>query len=176
MTETREFKGGTVIFREGDWELVMYSVKSGKVGIYANYGKENCQLLTELEPGKMFGEMGLIEARPRSATAVALEDTEIEVIGSDGIEDFFKNDPQKIISILQNMTNRVRQLSAEYVDACETISSYVQLEKDKKPSFWSKIEKLLTGGEEYAELYNEAYKSGIDPYMGSFSHDYYGWY
>ena len=67
-----------VIFREGDNAATMYDILSGKVGIYKNYGAKNEQQIIVMEAGQVFGEMGMIEYYPRSATAVALEDTVVE--------------------------------------------------------------------------------------------------
>lgn len=163
MSEKKKFESGAVIFKEGAWEMSMYVIVSGKVGIYANYGTEKEQLLTELGEGKIFGEMGLIEARARSATAVALEDTELDIIDGDALGAYFKNEPEKVMEILINMTSRLRQLSNDYVDACDTISEYVAAGKQKKQSLWSKIANLISGGEEYGELYRNCLMLGIDP-------------
>lgn len=157
MTQTKEFKRDEVIFREGDWQMTMYAVRSGKVGIYANYGNANEQLLTTLEAGKFFGEMGLIEARTRSATAVALTNrVTVEEIDGDGFNAFFESQPEKIVEILVNMTNRLRELSDEYVNACDTICEYVATEKEKKPGFWKRIKSLFIVSEEEGKLMQQA--------------------
>lgn len=163
MASKSTFKKDDVIFKEGEWQMSMYSVISGKVGIYSQYGKENEQLLTELEKGKLFGEMGLIEARPRSATAVALEDTEVEIIDSENLSEYFKNEPEKVVAVLINMTSRLRDLSKDYVDVCATISDYVKAEKQNKKGLWEKIKDLMTGGDGYAEMYSSALEMGFDP-------------
>lgn len=171
MAKETTFKKGEIIFKEGEWQMTMYSLVSGKVGIYSQYGTENEQLLTELSEGKLFGEMGLIEARPRSATAVALEDTVLVIIDGDNLSDIFKNEPEKVVSILINMTSRLRELSGQYVEACSTISEYVTSEKEKKKGLWNKIKELMTGGDEYADLYASSLRMGFDP-----MHVHYEWY
>ena len=40
MAYETKFKKGDVIFKEGDWQMTMFAVKSGKIGIYSQYGKE----------------------------------------------------------------------------------------------------------------------------------------
>ena len=163
MSEKITCKKGDVIFKEGSWEMSMYSVRSGKVGIYANYGKEGEKLLTELEEGRLFGEMGLIEARPRSATAVALEDSELEVIDSDGFESFFKEDPEQIGKILAAMTKRVRELSDKYIEVCDVISDYLSAEKSKKKGFWKKLKETMIIDTDYEDIYPEMIRAGYDP-------------
>ena len=69
------FKKGEIIFRQGEPGNCMYDIHWGRVGVYAEYGTANEKKLAELYPGDFFGEMGLLEQSPRSATVVALEDS-----------------------------------------------------------------------------------------------------
>ena len=126
MSNTKSFKKNQVIFFEGEKGETMYDIVYGTVGIYSDYGKPEQKLLTKLGPESFFGEMGMIEKLPRSATAVALENT-------DAIE--IKDRPAKAYTILQHTSKRLRDLSCDYVDACVAISEYVQAEEDGvKPS------------------------------------------
>ena len=130
-----------MIFKEGDLELCMYNICRGSVGIYANYGKEDEKLLVELKAGEkaFFGEMGMIEQEPRSATAVALEDTEVAVISSENFADYFKEQPEHIFYIMQNMSKRIRSLTNDYLDACRAVAEAVETEKSgKSKSDWFK--------------------------------------
>ena len=68
------FHAGDVVFREDEMQLSMYEVRKGSVGIYLDYGTEQERQLTVLKEKQLFGEMGLLEAAPRSATAVVLSD------------------------------------------------------------------------------------------------------
>ena len=67
-------KRNEIIFNQGDKSDCMYDIRVGTVGIYANYGTKEEKLLTELTKDQFFGEMGIIEGYPRSATAVAMGD------------------------------------------------------------------------------------------------------
>ena len=152
MTENKSFEKGAIIFTEKSVESSMYIVVSGKVGIYANYGKANETLLTELEPGKYFGELAVIDGMPRSATAVAAEETVVTEIKSEDFEAFVRENPEKVIPIFQNLCNRLRELSNEYVDACAAVAEYVEAEKAEKPMskrLLEKIKKLIILSNEY---------------------------
>ena len=72
---TRSFNAGEVIFREGDPAEELYVVQSGLVRI-----KTGKQVLETLGPNSIFGEMALIDAQPRSATAVAVTDATVAPI------------------------------------------------------------------------------------------------
>ncbi len=116
----KTFRKKEIIFKKGDFELFMYAIESGEVGIYADYGTENERLLTTLYTGDTFGEMGLIESKPRSATAVALEKTKVTVIDIEGFGEYFKDKPAKIVQILQKMSARIRELTEAYMQAVKS--------------------------------------------------------
>lgn len=112
--ELKKFKKNQVIFEQGAYETFMYDIRWGRVGIYENYGKKDERLLRELDPNDVFGEMGLVEARPRSATAVSLEkDTQCMLITNEDFSAYFKDKPAKIVAIMQRMSQRIRDLSEQ---------------------------------------------------------------
>ena len=109
-----------VIFREGDNAATMYDILSGKVGIYKNYGAKNEQQIIVMEAGQVFGEMGMIEYYPRSATAVALEDTVVEELGESELRDYFKNKPEKLLQLMKVLSQRVRETTQKYMCAVQS--------------------------------------------------------
>lgn len=144
----KEFEKGQVIFSEGDFEMSMYDLLQGSVGIYAYYGKPEEKLLTELkaEDGATFGEMGLLESMPRSATAVALENVQVQVITGETFGEYFRDNPAAVMVIMQNMSQRIRALTQDYLDACRAVSEAVESEtsgKEKSGWFKEKVGKFL---------------------------------
>ena len=73
---------GARIFEEGQWGRCAYLIESGRVEISARRGGRQ-QVLKIYVPGEMFGEMAVIDDIPRSATATALEETELTIITRD---------------------------------------------------------------------------------------------
>ena len=121
--KTEKFKKGGIIFREGDAGDCMYDVISGKIGIYADFETERQHLLTEYYPDQYFGEMGLLEHMPRSATAVALtSDTTLGVITEENFAEFFRKNPYRVLLILQQMSKNLRRRTNEYLDVCRSIN------------------------------------------------------
>jgi CRP-like cAMP-binding protein len=120
--ETRVFQKGEVIFREGDAGDCMFDVYDGKVGIYADYGTDKEKLLTDYLRDQYFGEMGLLDHAPRSATAVALApDTRVGVISEESFGEFFKSNPARVLVIMQQRSMNLRKRTDEYVDVCRSI-------------------------------------------------------
>ena len=129
------YRAGTVIFREGDASSCMYAVHWGKVGIFTALGTPEEKKLTEIMPNQFFGEMGMIENVPRSASAVVLEDdTAVETITSGDLEVLFRRNPAEIDMILEHLSHRLRQLTADYVDACGVVSALAEAREKQIPA------------------------------------------
>ena len=135
INENSQAAKNEIIFKEGDSGKTMYDIVSGTVGIFANYGTADQNLLTKLGAEEFFGEMGMIEELPRSATAVALEPTEAKVITKENFKDYITEKPAKALTVLEYTSRRLRRLSFDYIEACAAIAEYVKAdEKGEKPS------------------------------------------
>lgn len=109
MHQVKTFEKNEVIFKEGVYERCMYEIQSGSVNIYMNWGKEDEKLLTTLEAGQFLGEIGIVEAMPRTATAIAAEDnTSLFEITCDNFSAYFQNKSHQLLAIMQHMSERLR--------------------------------------------------------------------
>jgi serine/threonine-protein kinase len=84
--ETQRYKAGDVIVREGELSESAYVLKSGQCRV-TKEADGHLQLLRMLGPGEVFGEVGLITGEVRSATIIAEDDVEVQVISSRGIKE-----------------------------------------------------------------------------------------
>ncbi len=137
-----------VIFRQGDTATVMYDILSGKVGIYTDYQTDTEKQITVIEAGQVFGEMGMIEYYPRSATAVALEDTVVTELGESELKEYFRNKPEKLLRLLKMLSQRIRETTQKYYDVCRTVSEHERAKDEEERR------KRLEEMEEYANLYS----------------------
>ena len=127
------FKRGEVIFHQDDPGECMYDIQFGKVGIFDDYGGPNEKKIADLYTDQIFGEMGLLDHAPRSATAVALEpNTVVSVITEEEFYEYFKEQPVKVLFLMQQMCNRLRRTSKDYLEACRTVYDAVEAEKSGK--------------------------------------------
>lgn len=117
------YKKGEVIFVQGDPADCMFDIEAGSVGIFVDYNTKQEKQLTTLNEKQIFGEMGLIEGKPRSATAVALQDdTRLMVVSQENFADYFRTQPVKVVRIMQSMGKRIRGLTQAYLEACSVIT------------------------------------------------------
>jgi CRP/FNR family transcriptional regulator, cyclic AMP receptor protein len=77
--DLRVFQADEVIFEEGDPADCAYMIRSGSVLIVKRTPVENI-VFVKLLPNQAFGELALMDNTPRSATAIAAEQTEVMVI------------------------------------------------------------------------------------------------
>jgi ferredoxin-NADP reductase/CRP-like cAMP-binding protein len=70
FSREEEFSDGTIIFNEGDAGDKLYLVVSGKVDIFQIHNGSQ-QLRVQIEEGGIFGELALLNEKPRTATAIA---------------------------------------------------------------------------------------------------------
>jgi CRP/FNR family cyclic AMP-dependent transcriptional regulator len=77
MIMRRSAPRGSAIVREGEPADVLYIVVSGRLKVMMGEADGKETILSILGPGEFFGEMGLIDENPRSATVVAIEPCEM---------------------------------------------------------------------------------------------------
>ena len=138
--KTVGFSAGEVIFREGDAALAMYVIQKGSVGVWLDYDTEEKQQLSVLKEQQLLGEMGLIEACPRSATAVALEDgTVLEEISEEEFYEFFEKQPEHLLEMLRQLSARIRANTQQYQSACLALREHVEAERpgERRAQSWT---------------------------------------
>ncbi|MBR3718915.1 MAG: cyclic nucleotide-binding domain-containing protein [Firmicutes bacterium] len=127
------YKKGEIIFREGETGKCMYDIFWGRVGIYTGYGTPQEKLLAELKTEDFFGEMGLLDGAPRSATAVSLSDeTQLGVITEGDFNEYFQEKPAKVFTIMQSLSQKLRKTTQDYLDVCHAVYDVVEEEKAGK--------------------------------------------
>ena len=85
--------------------------------------------LADYYQDKYFGEMGLLEKTPRSATAVALADrTTIAPVTEEDFGEFFKENPARVLMVLQQMSRNLRKRSNDFVRVCLEIKELSEKE------------------------------------------------
>lgn len=100
------------IFNEGAIEPYMCFISDGLVKIAKGDSKKNIKTICEIAVGRTFGEMSIIDGLPRSAAAVAAEDTTVLVLTKEKFELILTDNPKLGVSLYsklgQMMSHRLR--------------------------------------------------------------------
>ncbi len=99
---------GEEIFREGQAGEEMYIIEDGEIEIVKLHGPVERELST-LGPGDFFGEMSLLEGRPRLATARAKSDAKILPIDASTFDQLLRDNPEITIRMLRRLSQRLRR-------------------------------------------------------------------
>lgn len=153
--QERTFRKGAVIYRENQYEMCLYDILYGSVCLYQNYGKPDQVLIKEYHGDGYFGELELVEARPRTTTAVAAEQTTVKVYDREGFAALFARRPSMVLSIMQQMSARIRELQRDYNDACRVVAESLEAEsagREKSSRLQSERKKLSDCYHRYLKL------------------------
>jgi uncharacterized membrane protein len=104
-----ELKQGARLFETGDRGDELYIVRSGKVEIYIRNVAGEKIILTVAEKGDLFGELAMLDSGPRTATAVALEDTELIILNRENLLFFFQKKPDAALDMIAAMGGMIRK-------------------------------------------------------------------
>ena len=108
----KDFPRGTVLFREGELGSTMFVIQSGEVEI-SRVLYEESRVLAVLSPGEFFGEMAIINQRPRSATAVTRTDSRLLVIDSNVFESMVRNKTEIAVRMIQSLAGRLESANRQ---------------------------------------------------------------
>src|SRR5579883_2178018 len=111
----RSFRDNQEIFKEGDTGDGVYLVQEGAVRISGLVGKDVRHVFSTVKPGELFGEMAVLENKPRSASAVAAGDTVVCFIPRDAMLKLVETSPHLAMSLLCEISNRLREFNRQYI-------------------------------------------------------------
>ena len=114
MTGTH-FAEGKVLFREGDPADSVFLVLSGVVDVLRELDGDPI-LLGTVRAGQFIGEMGVVENRPRSATARAASDVEVEILSPTEFFDQIAGSPRAARELIQRLSQRLREADDRIVN------------------------------------------------------------
>ena len=116
VAHERKVHRGTLVFQKGDTGSSMMAVLSGRIRI-GSTSRDGKQLtLAVIDGGNVFGELALLDGKPRSADATALEDSILLEIARPAFLQLLKNDPSLLASLIALLCDRVRGASAALED------------------------------------------------------------
>ena len=115
--DQRRVERNDVLFQEQDEAEDLFVVVSGRIAIanVAMDGRESVVAL--MEDGDLFGEMPLFDGRGRSATARALEPSEVVIVPYAAVRTVFEEDPSLLWTVVALLAGRIRVTDEALADA-----------------------------------------------------------
>src|SRR5215471_13715142 len=107
--ELQDIKSNTTIFRAGDSGDSLCLIESGRVRVSVVDEEGKMVVLAELGAGEFFGEMALIDGKPRSADATVIEDARLAVLSRKDFLSFVRGNPDVAIEMISAVSQRLRR-------------------------------------------------------------------
>jgi len=140
----RSFPAGSRLFQEGEPGGEMYVVQSGKVSITKSVG-DTTKVLAVLGPGEFFGEMSILNQKPRTATAIVVEDAKLLVIDPQTFEAMVTGNTEIALRLIKRLAKRL--------DSADTLIS-ILMHKDPRA-------RVILGLSRQAEIVGQKVDEGI---------------
>jgi signal transduction histidine kinase len=109
------FRKGQIVFREGESSDALYVIEKGSVEISALIGPRERRVLAIFGPGDYFGEIAVIDSKPRSATATTREATALCCISRDKVWRMFEESPRLLVTMMHGFSHRLREFDRRYL-------------------------------------------------------------
>ena len=113
----QRLKKKQVLFRKGDEGTALYIIKKGKIKIVLSSKAGEEVIPAILSEGDFFGEMSLLDQKPRSADAVTMEESEVFVLNRTDFFSFLQKNENAIKCVLSCLSERLRKTDDLLEDA-----------------------------------------------------------
>ncbi len=105
----RDVPPGTLLFKLDDPGDAMYLIEGGQVRIYVHDEAGENLTLAELGDGDFFGEMAIIDGKPRSANAAVIEQACLIVLAREDFLGFVRGNPDVALEMVSAISERLRR-------------------------------------------------------------------
>ena len=115
----RRFEAGTVIIREGEISGRAYLIVRGRVRITRHQHNHDVQL-AEIGPNGLFGEMSMIDQKPRSASVTALVETDCVELNLTSLKSIMTQSPNTCIVVFKALCTKLRDANERLIRGFST--------------------------------------------------------
>jgi CRP-like cAMP-binding protein len=107
------YKSGDLVFKKEDIGNNFFIVKSGRIKIFSAIGPQKKKTFAYLQKGDFFGEMSLLGGKVRSASAQAMEESELLVISRKRFRELILQNPDFTLKLLHTLVERLTKCDNE---------------------------------------------------------------
>lgn len=109
VIETVKIDAGEILFRVGEPGEALYIVKSGEIELFIKDTAGQKIVLNIAEKDDLFGELAMIDKKPRTATALALTATELYALKRNDLLFVFGKKPEMALNLMATMSGMLRK-------------------------------------------------------------------
>src|ERR1044071_5697127 len=109
VVDTLKLQPGETLFHAGEPGESLFVVRSGSIELFIKDTVGQKIVLTIAEAGDLFGELSLLDSGPRTATAVALSETDLLMLDRDDLLLLFEKRPDAALNMLAAMSTMTRR-------------------------------------------------------------------
>jgi CRP/FNR family transcriptional regulator, cyclic AMP receptor protein len=136
MMNSRDFKAGEAIFEYGDHGGEIFIVRNGRVELFVESTDGEKIILAENERGDVLGELSFLDGGPRTATAVAREDTQTLSMHRERLLEFVDKHPHAAMDLLTVVGRRLRSTD----DLLRTrVSRNINVEEEQRMTLGQRV-------------------------------------
>jgi len=136
MMDCRDLKSGEYIFNYGDPGGELFIIRSGRVELFVEASDGERITLAENEKGDVIGELSFLDGGPRTATALAREDTAVLTMHRDRLLHFIDKHPHAAMDLLTVVGRRLRSTD----DLLRTrVSRNINVEEEERMTLGQRV-------------------------------------
>ena len=113
----RNYQRGTTIIHQDEPGSMLYIIANGHVKITTVSSEGEELILALLTDNDFFGELSLLDGQPHSASATAMETTQVVTLNRDEFLEVIAQNPEMVNNILVVLSNRLRRTNTMFEDA-----------------------------------------------------------
>lgn len=117
LLRRKQLGKGELLFQQGDEGTALYIIVQGRIKISLSRRMDNVTLAI-LGQAEFLGEMALLDDLPRSADAIALEDSQLYVLNRKDFLSFLSNNGHTVYAILNSLSRRLRKTDDQLAEMC----------------------------------------------------------
>ena len=117
LSVTKKVRAGEALFYKSDEGDALYGIQSGRIRISTSTPGGQELVLNIIEEGEIFGEIALLDGKPRTADAIAIDNCELMVIHRRDIRHLLEKEPALALHFLELAGARLRWLSDRIEDS-----------------------------------------------------------
>ena len=106
--QRRTYPRGATIIEAGEPTQSLHIIVSGRAQVSVTDTKGNMVIFAILRPGEYFGEMGLLDEHPRSASVMARETCEVLTLGKEAFNACLKENVELVMNVARGLVKRLR--------------------------------------------------------------------